>query len=162
MSKSKVVEPTEPYRAPFSREALAATSGRPVGGKLRARAGREACARETAGRFRAARVRQARAQQAPSFLQSAAERRGAPCAPVPERSRSRLRSRTSAHTRSVLSSLSSSSPGRCGSASSLALDASRARPGAARARARGSYLVDPASSHMLVSKIKPCMSKYAS
>ena len=26
--------------------------------------------------------------------------------------------------------------------------------------ARYSYLVDPASSHMLVSKIKPCMSKY--
>lgn len=26
---------------------------------------------------------------------------------------------------------------------------------------RNSYLVDPASSHMLVSKIKPCMSKYA-
>ena len=25
---------------------------------------------------------------------------------------------------------------------------------------RNSYLVDPASSHMLVSKIKPCMSKY--
>ena len=25
---------------------------------------------------------------------------------------------------------------------------------------RRSYLVDPASSHMLVSKIKPCMSKY--
>ena len=25
---------------------------------------------------------------------------------------------------------------------------------------RDSYLVDPASSHMLVSKIKPCMSKY--
>ena len=24
----------------------------------------------------------------------------------------------------------------------------------------GTYLVDPASSHMLVSKIKPCMSKY--
>ena len=24
-----------------------------------------------------------------------------------------------------------------------------------------SYLVDPASSHMLVSKIKPCMSKYS-
>ena len=24
----------------------------------------------------------------------------------------------------------------------------------------GSYLVDPASSHMLVSKIKPCMSQY--
>ena len=27
-------------------------------------------------------------------------------------------------------------------------------------RQKGSYLVDPASSHMLVSKIKPCMSKY--
>ena len=25
---------------------------------------------------------------------------------------------------------------------------------------KGSYLVDPASSHMLVSKIKPCMCKY--
>jgi hypothetical protein len=29
-----------------------------------------------------------------------------------------------------------------------------------RAREADSYLVDPASSHMLVSKIKPCMSKY--
>lgn len=28
------------------------------------------------------------------------------------------------------------------------------------ARKESSYLVDPASSHMLVSKIKPCMSKY--
>jgi hypothetical protein len=28
------------------------------------------------------------------------------------------------------------------------------------AQCRNSYLVDPASSHMLVSKIKPCMSKY--
>ena len=28
------------------------------------------------------------------------------------------------------------------------------------AGAEGGYLVDPASSHMLVSKIKPCMSKY--
>jgi hypothetical protein len=28
------------------------------------------------------------------------------------------------------------------------------------ARICNSYLVDPASSHMLVSKIKPCMSKY--
>lgn len=27
-------------------------------------------------------------------------------------------------------------------------------------RSESSYLVDPASSHMLVSKIKPCMSKY--
>ena len=37
--------------------------------------------------------------------------------------------------------------------------------GAGRGNASGvvgisSYLVDPASSHMLVSKIKPCMSKY--
>jgi hypothetical protein len=30
----------------------------------------------------------------------------------------------------------------------------------ARAGWKSSYLVDPASSHMLVSKIKPCMSKY--
>ena len=29
-----------------------------------------------------------------------------------------------------------------------------------RSRTSNSYLVDPASSHMLVSKIKPCMSKY--
>ena len=29
-----------------------------------------------------------------------------------------------------------------------------------RKRGGDSYLVDPASSHMLVSKIKPCMSKY--
>lgn len=29
-----------------------------------------------------------------------------------------------------------------------------------RAVDKDSYLVDPASSHMLVSKIKPCMSKY--
>ena len=37
------------------------------------------------------------------------------------------------------------------------------RPGRAAVGRRGdsdSYLVDPASSHMLVSKIKPCMSKY--
>ena len=32
--------------------------------------------------------------------------------------------------------------------------------GRARAFLDESYLVDPASSHMLVSKIKPCMSKY--
>ncbi len=31
---------------------------------------------------------------------------------------------------------------------------------AGRGSGHGSYLVDPASSHMLVSKIKPCMSKY--
>ena len=29
-----------------------------------------------------------------------------------------------------------------------------------RKKVAGTYLVDPASSHMLVSKIKPCMSKY--
>ncbi|PWY61571.1 hypothetical protein BO70DRAFT_409191, partial [Aspergillus heteromorphus CBS 117.55] len=34
-------------------------------------------------------------------------------------------------------------------------------PGSARASPAGTrYLVDSASSHMLVSKIKPCMSKY--
>ena len=33
-------------------------------------------------------------------------------------------------------------------------------PGLPRAAPRRSYLVDSASSHMLVSKIKPCMSKY--
>ena len=32
--------------------------------------------------------------------------------------------------------------------------------GLAYAAETDSYLVDPASSHMLVSKIKPCMSKY--
>ena len=32
--------------------------------------------------------------------------------------------------------------------------------GDGRSISDGSYLVDPASSHMLVSKIKPCMSKY--
>ena len=38
---------------------------------------------------------------------------------------------------------------------------SRALPGVCRkSYRRASYLVDPASSHMLVSKIKPCMSKY--
>ena len=34
------------------------------------------------------------------------------------------------------------------------------RVGAPAFDVKGSYLVDPASSHMLVSKIKPCMSKY--
>ena len=41
----------------------------------------------------------------------------------------------------------------------------RRMPGCARMRSSCvcivlGYLVDPASSHMLVSKIKPCMSKY--
>jgi hypothetical protein len=40
----------------------------------------------------------------------------------------------------------------------IALRAKRAA--ARRSVSNGSYLVDPASSHMLVSKIKPCMSKY--
>ena len=35
-----------------------------------------------------------------------------------------------------------------------------ARAPAERVARFGSYLVDPASSHMLVSKIKPCMSKH--
>jgi hypothetical protein len=34
------------------------------------------------------------------------------------------------------------------------------QPLACISKRKGSYLVDPASSHMLVSKIKPCMSKY--
>ena len=34
------------------------------------------------------------------------------------------------------------------------------RPGSPARRLSASYLVDPASSHMLVSKIKPCMCKY--
>jgi hypothetical protein len=37
---------------------------------------------------------------------------------------------------------------------------SRGVAAAARRGAQDSYLVDSASSHMLVSKIKPCMSKY--
>ena len=36
----------------------------------------------------------------------------------------------------------------------------RHEPFPASAVSQDSYLVDPASSHMLVSKIKPCMSKY--
>ena len=35
-----------------------------------------------------------------------------------------------------------------------------AAPDGGGRRRQVSYLVDPASSHMLVSKIKPCMSKY--
>ena len=38
--------------------------------------------------------------------------------------------------------------------------ASERRAWRARRRSQDSYLVDSASSHMLVSKIKPCMSKY--
>lgn len=48
--------------------------------------------------------------------------------------------------------------GDCWARTSLALvDGERSCAGLADGR---SYLVDPASSHMLVSKIKPCMSKY--
>ena len=44
----------------------------------------------------------------------------------------------------------------------LELPSGEALPGSGPpgSRAHGSYLVDSASSHMLVSKIKPCMSKY--
>ena len=40
------------------------------------------------------------------------------------------------------------------------IGAERSPSGALPSLLKGSYLVDPASSHMLVSKIKPCMSKY--
>ena len=47
----------------------------------------------------------------------------------------------------------------------LSQSVARVRSPAARRRGEGCvlndcYLVDPASSHMLVSKIKPCMSQY--
>ena len=42
----------------------------------------------------------------------------------------------------------------------LALSRPPPPPGRRGGRQTSSYLVDPASSHMLVSKIKPCMSKY--
>ena len=42
----------------------------------------------------------------------------------------------------------------------FAVGTSRCRIVAEGLRTEESYLVDPASSHMLVSKIKPCMSKY--
>ena len=43
---------------------------------------------------------------------------------------------------------------------SVALRVSRGRVFRVPSRGSAGYLVDPASSHMLVSKIKPCMSKY--
>ena len=45
------------------------------------------------------------------------------------------------------------------STANLSLEAGSARP-FIRSAVYDSYLVDSASSHMLVSKIKPCMSKY--
>ena len=42
----------------------------------------------------------------------------------------------------------------------LPIGAVPASCGAAQSLYKARYLVDPASSHMLVSKIKPCMSKY--
>ena len=48
---------------------------------------------------------------------------------------------------------------RCGSASAELVRSVRQLP-LPRRSFDSSYLVDPASSHMLVSKIKPCMSKY--
>jgi hypothetical protein len=46
------------------------------------------------------------------------------------------------------------------SLTTLAVTPSGAACGEARTGRVGGYLVDSASSHMLVSKIKPCMSKY--
>lgn len=42
----------------------------------------------------------------------------------------------------------------------IVCDRSIEKKGSSPGPARNSYLVDPASSHMLVSKIKPCMCKY--
>ena len=50
--------------------------------------------------------------------------------------------------------------GRCAGRRSVGGAAGRARPVDSGSRGSAGYLVDPASSHMLVSKIKPCMSKY--
>jgi hypothetical protein len=44
--------------------------------------------------------------------------------------------------------------------SALPVGVSRHHPSGVGASVQDSYLVDSASSHMLVSKIKPCMSKY--
>ncbi len=52
--------------------------------------------------------------------------------------------------------LMNSSPRKC---SSMAHDYGRCTPRWMQTK-ESSYLVDPASCHMLVSKIKPCMSKY--
>ena len=63
-----------------------------------------------------------------------------------------------AHTRACSRECSR---GRCGVRARCAGHSSARRRVCPRASAlQGSYLVDPASSHMLVSKIKPCMSKY--
>ena len=50
--------------------------------------------------------------------------------------------------------------GRCAGRRSVGGAAGRARPVDSGSRGSAGYLVDPASSHMLVSKIKPCMSQY--
>ena len=49
---------------------------------------------------------------------------------------------------------------RCGGHTTNEARASRTHGRLTRCPRESSYLVDPASSHMLVSKIKPCMSKY--
>ena len=50
--------------------------------------------------------------------------------------------------------------GKHSGASTVALCYAGGFLGRLHAHSESSYLVDPASSHMLVSKIKPCMSKY--
>ena len=85
--------------------------------------------------------------------------------PVPPRPRSRV-----THTHSYTHTAGSLSPTgihSCGLGRRRVRGAPQRVPpvpgGAAGGGAfdvKGSYLVDPASSHMLVSKIKPCMSKY--
>jgi hypothetical protein len=51
-------------------------------------------------------------------------------------------------------------PGGAGSPATPVAKRNASASGRTAPRALGSYLVDSASSHMLVSKIKPCMSKY--
>ena len=51
-------------------------------------------------------------------------------------------------------------PGARAGASGVASNPLTGAKGPPRTGAKDSYLVDSASSHMLVSKIKPCMSKY--
>jgi hypothetical protein len=74
----------------------------------------------------------------------------------PRRKRARRRTRSVVH-RAKVPVLKHPAPRlRRETASTTGRAAARER----RADVKRSYLVDPASSHMLVSKIKPCMSKY--
>ena len=94
--------------------------------------------------------------------------------------RERVRERKRAHARSLTHSLShsqdgverhahkqtnnnsstNSNRGRLLPARGLLVVAAAGFCGVTTRHTHGGYLVDPASSHMLVSKIKPCMSKY--